>query len=292
MSPPPALLARAAPALFVLLWSTGFISAKLGLPYAGPFGFLAVRFAIAAALLALLALAAGAPWPRDRALTAHVAVVGLLMHAIYLGGVFYAIEAGVPAGVSALIVALQPLLMGVLAGRVAGDRLGWVDWTGLAAGFGGVTLAVWHKLGAGVGTPGGVAANVAALLGITAGTFYQKRFGGQVDMRVGNAVQFAAAGGATALLALAVEDEPIRWTGTFLFALGWSSVVLSLGAISLLFFLIRRGSAARVSSLVYLTPPATAVMAYLVFGETLTRLALLGMALTVAGVALVYVRRT
>lgn len=292
MSSRDSLLARVAPALFVVLWSTGFISAKLGLPYAGPFRFLAVRFALAAGLLTLVSLATGAPWPRNRALVVHVAVAGLLLHAIYLGGVFYAIEAGVPAGVSALIVGLQPLLMGLVAGRVAGDRLGWIDWVGLAAGFGGVTLAVWHKLGSGVGSPAGVAANVAALLGITAGTLYQKRFGGRIDMRTGNAIQFAAAGAAIALLALAWDTDPIQWTGTFLFALGWSSVVLSLGAISVLYFLIQRGSAARVSSLIYLTPPTTAVMAYLVFGETLTRLALVGMALTVAGVALVYVRRS
>lgn len=282
---------RLAPGLFVLLWSTGFISAKLGLPYAGPFTFLTMRFAIAAALLTGLALLTGAPWPRDRTRLGQVAVSGLLLHAVYLGGVFYAIGAGVTAGVSALIVGLQPLLVGLLASRLAGDRLGLVDWVGLAAGFGGVTLAVWHKLGVGVGTPAGVAANVAALLGITAGTFYQKRFGGRVDMRTGNAVQFATAGAATGLVALATEEGPIRWTGEFLFALGWSSVVLSIGAISLLYYLFRRGSAARVSSLIYLTPPTTAIMAYVVFGETLTPLALVGMALTVAGVAVVYVRR-
>ncbi len=277
--------------LFVTLWSTGFIAAKLGLPYAGPFTFLALRFAIAAAVLALLALATGAPWPRDRALVGHLAVTGLLLHAVYLGGVFYAIETGVPAGVSALVVGLQPLLVGLLAGRLAGDRLDPIDWLGLAAGFGGVTLAVWHKLGSGLGTPAGVAANVLALLGITAGTFYQKRFGGQVDMRTGNAIQFAASAAATVPLALASGEAPIRWAGAFVFAIGWSIAVLSLGAISLLYFLIRRGSAARVSSLIYLTPPTTAVMAYVVFGETLTALAVVGMGLAVAGVALVYVRR-
>lgn len=283
---------RLAPALFVAMWSTGFIAAKLGLPYAGPFSFLALRFAIAAAALALLALATGAPWPRDRALAGHLAVTGLLVHAVYLGGVFYAIETGVPAGVSALVVGLQPLLVGLLSGRVAGDRLDPIDWVGLAAGFGGVTLAVWHKLGSGPGTPAGVAANVLALLAITAGTFYQKRFGGQVDMRAGNAIQFAVSAAAMAPLALATGEEPIRWTAAFGFAIGWSTVVLSLGAISLLYFLIRRGSAARVSSLIYLTPPTTAVMAYAVFGETLTPLALLGMGLAVAGVAIVYARRS
>jgi drug/metabolite transporter (DMT)-like permease len=279
------------PATDQTLWSTGFIAAKLGLPYAGPFTFLALRFAIAAAVLALLALATGAPWPRDRALVGHLAVTGLLLHAVYLGGVFYAIETGVPAGVSALVVGLQPLLVGLLAGRLAGDRLDPIDWLGLAAGFGGVTLAVWHKLGSGLGTPAGVAANVLALLGITAGTFYQKRFGGQVDMRTGNAIQFAASAAATVPLALASGEAPIRWAGAFVFAIGWSIAVLSLGAISLLYFLIRRGSAARVSSLIYLTPPTTAVMAYVVFGETLTALAVVGMGLAVAGVALVYVRR-
>ncbi|HEX7127961.1 MAG TPA: DMT family transporter [Thermodesulfobacteriota bacterium] len=270
MSERPSAVARAAPALFVAMWSTGFIAAKLGLPYAGPFSFLAFRFTVTAALLALVALATGAPWPRDRALVGHLAVTGLLVHAVYLGGVFYAIETGVPAGVSALVVGLQPLLVGLLAGRLSGDRLDPLDWLGLVAGFGGVTLAVWHRLGSGFGTPAGVAANVLALLAITAGTFYQKRFGGQVDMRAGNAVQFGAAALVTAPIALAVGEGPIRWTAAFAFAVGWSIVVLSLGAVSLLYFLIRRGSAARVSSLIYLTPPTTAVMAYAVFGETLT----------------------
>ncbi len=279
------------PGLFVLLWSTGFVAAKLGLPYTGPFTYLALRFAAAAALLTVIALAMRAPWPKDRTALVHVAVAGLLLHAVYLGGVFYALSQGVPAGVSALIVGLQPLLVALVASRVAGDRLGASDWVGLLLGLSGVALAVWHKLGSGVGTPAGFAANVAALLGMTAGTLYQKRFGGLADMRTGNAVQFAAAGLAAGLLALATEPLTIRWTGEFVLALAWSVLVLSLGAISLLYLLIRRGSAARVSSLIYLTPPCAALMAWAVFGERMTPLAMAGMVLAVVGVALVYVRR-
>jgi drug/metabolite transporter (DMT)-like permease len=190
--------------------------------------------------------------------------------------------------VSALIVGLQPLLVGVLAQRLLGERLGAVEWAGLLLGFGGVALVVWEKLGSGVGTPAGVAANVVALLGMTAGTLTQRRYGGKADLRTGNAVQFAAAFVPAALLALVSREGPIVWAPAFVFALAWSVVVMSLGAISLLYVLIRRGGAARASSLIYMTPPCTALMAWLVFGETLAPAALVGMALTVAGVAMVH----
>jgi drug/metabolite transporter (DMT)-like permease len=275
---------------FVLLWSTGFIAAKLGLPYAGPFTFLALRFAIVALILVAVALATRAPWPRSGADIAHLAATGALVHACYLGGVFYAIGQGVPAGVSALIVGLQPLLVGVLAHRLLGERLGAVEWLGLLLGFGGVVLVVWEKLGSGVGTPAGVAANVVALAGMTAGTLYQRRHGGKADLRTGNAVQFAAGFALTLALAAAFETGRVAWTPAFVFALGWSVVVLSLGAITLLYLLIRRGGAARASSLIYMTPPCTALMAWAVFGETLSPPALVGMALTAAGVAMVHRR--
>jgi drug/metabolite transporter (DMT)-like permease len=275
-------------ALFVLLWSTGFIAAKLGLPYAGPFTFLALRFAVVAAALATLSAATRAAWPRSAAQVGWLAATGLLVHACYLGGIFYALAQGVPAGVSALIAGLQPLVVGVLAHRLLGERLGAVEWAGLRLGFGGVAVVVWEKLGAGVGTPAGVAANLFALAGMTAGTLAQRRHGGKTDLRTGNAVQFAAALVPVAVLAFALEGGRVAWSPQFLLAIGWSVVVLSFGAITLLYLLIRRGGAARASSLIYMTPASTALMAWLVFGETLSPLALAGMALTLLGVAMVH----
>ena len=287
-APRPAALLREAgiPALFVVLWSTGFIGARLGLPHAGPLTFLALRYALAAALLALVALAMRAPWPRRPRETGHYAVAGLLVHGVYLGGVFVGISLGVEAGVSALIVGLQPLLTAALAGAVLGERVAPRQWTGLALGLLGVALVLARKLGQGPGDALGALACVAALLGITAGTLYQKRFCTGMDLRTGGAVQFAAAGLATAPLALLFEDARVEWTGEFAFALLWLVLVLSLGAVSLLYVLIRRGAASRVASLFFLVPPCTALIAWPLFGETLGPAALAGMALTAAGVAL------
>ena len=285
-SGPAALLRQVAiPALFVVLWSTGFIGAKLGLPYAGPLTFLTLRFWLAAARLALLALVTRAPWPR-KAEARHYAVAGLLVHALYLGGVFVGISLGVEAGVSAMIVSVQPLLVAAFAGLVLGERVAPRQWVGLALGLLGVILILARKLGHGVGDALGVLACVAALLGMTAGTLYQKRHCAGMDLRTGSVVQFAASGFATWLLALLFEDNRIVWSGEFVFALFWLVLVLSLGAISLLYVLIRRGAASRVSGLFFLVPPCTALIAWPLFGETLGPVALLGMALTVAGVAM------
>jgi drug/metabolite transporter (DMT)-like permease len=274
------------PALFVVLWSTGFIGAKLGLPYAGPLTFLALRFWLAAALLALLALTTRAPWPRRKAEVRRYAVAGLLVHALYLGGVFVGISLGVEAGVSAMIVSVQPLLVAAFAGLALGERVAPRQWTGLALGLLGVVLILARKLGHGLGDALGALACVAALLGMTAGTLYQKRHCAGMDLRTGNVIQFAASGLATGLLALLVEDNRIVWSGEFVFALLWLVLVLSLGAVSLLQVLIRRGAASRVSGLFFLVPPCTALIAWSLFGETLGPVALLGMALTVAGVAM------
>jgi drug/metabolite transporter (DMT)-like permease len=274
------------PALFVFLWSTGFIGAKLGLPYAGPLTFLALRFALAAALLLLLALATRAPWPSQGVELAHYAVAGLLVHGLYLGGVYVGISLGVEAGVSALIVSLQPLLVAIFASLVLGERVARHQWLGLALGLAGVVLILARKLGHGLGDALGVLACLVALLGITMGTIYQKRHCAGMDLRTGNVIQFAAAGLGTGLVALLVEDNRVTWSGEFVFALLWLVLVLSLGAISLFYVLIRRGAASRVASLFFLVPPCTALLAWPLFGETLGPLALLGMALTVAGVAL------
>lgn len=273
------------PALFVVLWSTGFIGAKLGLPYAGPLTFLTVRYWLAAALLTLLALATRAPWPR-RAEVRHYAVAGLLVHGIYLSGVFVGISLGVEAGVSAMIVSLQPLLVAAFAGLMLGERVTPRQWAGLALGLLGVILILARKLGHGLGDALGALACVTALLAMTAGTLYQKRYCAGMDLRTGNVIQFAASGLATGLLALLFEDNRIVWSGEFVFALLWLVLVLSLGAISLLYVLIRRGAASRVSGLFFLVPPCTALIAWPLFGETLGPVALLGMALTVAGVAM------
>jgi drug/metabolite transporter (DMT)-like permease len=274
------------PALFVVLWSTGFIGAKLGLPHAGPLTFLALRYGLAAGLLVLVALAVRAPWPRRPAEIGHYAVAGLLVHGVYLGGVYVGISFGVEAGVSALIVGLQPLLTAALAGVVLGERVTPRQWAGLGLGLLGVALVLGRKLGEGPGDALGSLACVAALLGITAGTLYQKRHCAGMDLRTGNVVQFAAAGLATALLALLFEDTRINWTADFVFALLWLVFVLSLGAVSLLYVLIRRGAAAQVASLFFLVPPCTALMAWPLFGETLGPVALIGMVLTAAGVAM------
>jgi drug/metabolite transporter (DMT)-like permease len=278
------------PALFVLLWSTGFIGARLGLPHAGPLTFLTLRYALAAALLALIALAARAPWPRRRDDLVRYVVAGLLVHAVYLGGVFVGISLGVEAGLSALIVSLQPLLVAALAGALFGERVSPRQWFGLALGLAGVALVLAQKLGRGVGEAWGAVACVVALAGITAGTLYQKRHGGGMDLRSGTAVQYMACGVATAPLALAFEGGRVEWSPEFVFALLWLTGVLSLGAVSLLYLLIRRGAATSVSSLFFLTPACTALIAWPLFGETLGPAALLGMALALVGVALATAR--
>ena len=273
-----------APALFVLLWSTGFVGAKYGLPYAEPFTFLALRLAIAAALLAVAALATHTRITRDQATRA--AVSGLLLHAAYLGGVFWAISRGIPAGVSSVVVSLQPVLVASLALPLLGERLRQVQWIGLVLGVTGVALVVAPRVG-GELTTAGIVACLVALVGGTGGTLWQKRHGDGIPLLWGTAVQYATATVVLGALSLATEHQRIRWTGEFVGALVWLVLVLSLGAVLLLLWLLRRGSASSVSSLLYLVPPATAVEAYLLFDERLQPLSLVGVAVTVVGVALV-----
>ncbi|HYE01573.1 MAG TPA: DMT family transporter [Alphaproteobacteria bacterium] len=281
---------RAMPALFVLLWSTGFIGAKFGLPYAEPLTFLFWRFLIALALLVPLALALRAAWPSSWRLAGHIAVSGLLVHAVYLGGVFAAIGQGLPAGVTALVAGLQPLLTAVLAPRLLGERVSGRQWLGLSLGFLGVALVVGEKLlasGAALAFgPGALALAVLALLGIALGTLYQKRYCTGMDLRSGTAIQYLAAAAGTGLFAALLETGEIRWSWQFAGAMAWLVLVLSIAAIMLLMALIRRGEAARVASLFYLVPPVTAVEAWLLFGERLGPLALAGMAVAAGGVAL------
>lgn len=276
------------PALFVLLWSTGFIGAKLGLPHAEPFTFLAVRMVIAGALLLAFALVSGAPWPANAAAAGRIAIAGLLVHAVYLGGVFYAIAHGLPAGIAALIVGIQPLLTAALAARLLGERVTRAQWFGLALGLAGVAMVVGGRGGAGVGqvSAGGIVAILAALFGITLGTLYQKRHCAGMDLRSGGVIQYGATALALGALAFGCETRHIEWAGEFVFALAWLVLVLSVGAVGLLYTLIRRGEAARVASLFYLTPPVTAVMAWGLFDERLGALSLAGMVVVMAGVVL------
>ncbi|HHW65501.1 MAG TPA: DMT family transporter [Rhodocyclaceae bacterium] len=281
-------LTRLTPLLFVLLWSTGFIGAKYGLPYAEPLTFLVARYVLVIGVMALLALAMRAPWPASPREAVHIGITGLLVQALYLGGVFMSIHRGLPAGISALVVGMQPLLTAALAGMLLGERVSARQWAGLALGFAGVALVVGSKARVD-GVDGEALVHmlipaVAALLGITAGTLYQKRYCPRFDLRTGSVLQFLPSLAITALIASQTETMAIQWTGDFVFALGWLVLVLSVGAISLLNLLIRSGTAVNVASLFYLTPPTTALIAWAMFGETLSALAIAGMALAVSGV--------
>jgi len=277
----------AVPVVFVLLWSTGFIGARLGLPHAEPLTFLSLRYFVVLLLMLPLTLAVRAPWPTTTRDARHIAVAGMLIQGGYLGCVFSALHAGVSAGVVALIVGMQPLLTAAAAGHLLGERVALRQWAGLALGFIGVALVVWQKMATQGLTTASLALSLLALASITLGTLYQKRYCPSFDVRSGSVIQFAAALAVTLPLALIFETMEVRWTGEFVFALGWLVLVLSVGATTLLFRLIARGAATRVTSLFYLTPAVTAIMAWLMFDETLSTLALAGMAIAVAGVALV-----
>lgn len=279
------------PGLFVLLWSTGFISAKYGLPYAEPLTFLLLRFALVVVLMLPLALAMRVAWPRSLTQVGHVAIVGVLMQGGYLSGVFCSINLGMSAGVSALIVGVQPILTAFASAPLFGERLRARQWSGLVLGFCGVLLVVLGRSALSGITPATLALSVMALVSITAGTLYQKRFCGAVDLRAGSVIQFCAAGLVLLPLALMFETMQVRWTGEFMFTIAWLVLVLSMGAISLLYILIRKGAATKVASLFYLVPPSTALMAYVMFGETLSLMAMAGMVLAAIGVAMVVYRR-
>ncbi|GAB4062055.1 DMT family transporter [Uliginosibacterium sediminicola] len=281
------MLERLLAPLFVFLWSTGFIGAKLGLPYAGPLSFLLTRYALVVVLMLAAALIFRAPWPRDRRAVLHIAVAGVLIQATYLGGVFMSIKAGLPAALSALVVGLQPVITALASGWLLGERVTRQQWLGLLLGFCGVALVVTHSRTPGLGGNWPMLAllpAIVALAGITLGTLYQKRFCPSFDLRSGAVIQFGASAVLTLAVALAIEPMHIEWSGPFIFALGWNVIMLSVVAISLLNVLIRRGRAVKVTSLFYLTPPTTALLAWLMFDETLQALALLGMALAAFGV--------
>lgn len=272
-------------ALFVPLWSTGFIGAKLGLPYVEPYTFLFLRYAAVAVLLGGIALLMRAPWPRTAKEWLHIMVAGLLVHAVYISCVFDSIYHGLPSGVSALIVGLQPLLTAAVVGPLLGERVTRRQWLGLLLGLIGVALVLEEKISLNVGF-WAVGLSVIALVGISIGTVYQKRFCPTLDLRSGVAIQYCATAVYVGVFALALESRHVEWTGRFVFALVWLMLVLSIGAVSLLFILLRRGSASRTAALFYLVPPCTALVAWLLFDERLGPLALVGMAVAAAGVFL------
>ena len=277
--------AYAFPLVFVLLWSTGFIGARLGLPHTEPLTFLFIRYIAVLACMTLVAVLTRAPWPASASAWFHIGVAGLLLHGVYLGGVFIAISKGLPAGVASLVVGVQPLLTAVGAGWLLHETVLKRQWLGLLLGLLGVGLVVFGKIGAGFGMEALWPA-IAALLGITAGTLYQKRFCAPFDWRTGAIAQFLPTALVTFVGAWLTESFRVEWTGELVFAMGWLVFVLSIGAISLLNWLIRHSDAVNVASLFYLVPPCTALVAWLLFDEAFTGMALVGMALTVWAVYL------
>jgi drug/metabolite transporter (DMT)-like permease len=285
-----AALLQAMPAVFVLIWSTGFVVARFGMPHAPPMSFLALRYACSLLAFGVWIFLAKASWPRDGMQWMHLAVTGVLMHGGYLGGVWIAIKGGLGAGLVALIVGLQPLLtalwLSAQQGQGAGHRVTTRQWLGLCLGLMGLLLVVGNKLHLGEASLLGLAFTVLALASITVGTLYQKRWLAACDVRTANSVQLLAALIVTLPLAL-LESESIDWHPHMVGALAWSVLVLTLGGSSLLYLLIQRGAATRVTSLMYLVPPCTAVLAWLLFDEALGLSVLAGLALTAVGVALV-----
>ena len=279
------MLTPALPALFILLWSSAFISAKFGLPDAGPFSFLLTRFVIVSLLFGAIAVALRRPWPRGRML-GNLLFVGVLMHGFYLGGVFFSIAHGMPAGLSALIVSVQPVLTAALGVWLLDERPTPGQWLGIALGATGVVLVLWPRLGGDIPFIGFVSC-IVSLLAITFGTIWQKRHGGGMDLVTGNAMQALAAAIFYGAIVLAFEPYRVDWTMEFSLAMGWLVLAVSLGAVSILMVLIKNGSAAATTSLFFLVPPASAIMAWTAFGEALGPIGLVGLGITTAGVWLV-----
>jgi drug/metabolite transporter (DMT)-like permease len=283
-------LVRAAPWAFIVIWSSGYVVAKAAAPYAEPLTFLLLRYCGVILLMGSLALLARAPWPNSWRGAGHIAISGIGIQAIYLGGVWVAIKHGMPAGVAALIVNLQPVLTAA-AGRFVGERVIARQWLGLVLGFIGVALVVWTKvttIGMGLGV---VVLAVMALLSMTAATLYQKRFCPLFDLRTGQVIQFTASVAVTLPFAFASESFHIEWNASVIGAMLWSIFVLTGGGISLLFLMIRHGAATQVTGYLYLVPAVTALMAWVMFGERLAPAAIVGMVVTIVGVALVVRRR-
>jgi drug/metabolite transporter (DMT)-like permease len=279
------LAARAAPAIFVVLWSTGFIGTEYVLRGAEPLTYLAIRMVLVVALMAVIAAVARPQWP-DRIGIAHSVVAGILVHGFYLGGTAIAMAHSIPAGLFALIPGLQPILTSTLANRWLGERVAPLQWAGLLIGLAGVVLILHDRPMSGEAGWGWFASGVS-LVSITLGTLYQQRYCGRIDWRAGNLVQYIAVAILFAAGAWLFESNVVHWTGEFVLALIWLAVVLSIGSIGLLYWLIRRSAATSVASLFYLVPAVTAVMAYILFGERLDTVAIIGMVACAAAVFVV-----
>jgi drug/metabolite transporter (DMT)-like permease len=278
----------AMPWVFVGIWSTGFVVARFGMPHAPPMGFLAWRFALSVLAFLIWIGLSRAVWPRGRDQWAWLALVGVLMHGGYLGGVWSAVKLGMGAGMAALIVGLQPVLTALWVSWSGSEqRVSVRQWAGLALGLAGLVLVVWHKLGVGEVGAASLLLGVGALLSITVATLVQKRHLRPCDVRTANAVQLMAAFAVTLPLALWLETEPIDLHPELIGAMAWSVLGLTLGGSSLLYLLIQRGAATRVASLMYLVPPCTAVLGWWLFDEALTGGVGLGLVLTAVGVGLV-----
>lgn len=279
------MAARAAPVVFVVLWSTGFIGTKYVIDNADPLTYLALRMMLVVGLMAVIAAIARPKWP-DRIGLVHSAVAGILVHGFYLGGTAIAIAHSIPAGLSALIPGMQPILTSTIANRWLGERVTPLQWGGLLIGLGGVALILHNRPMTGEAGLGWIA-SVVSLVSITLGTLYQRRYCNHIDWRAGNLVQYLAVTVFFAVGAFLFEDRVVHWTREFVLALVWLAVALSIGSIGLLYWLIRHSAATSVASLFYLVPAVTSLMAYLLFGETLDAIALAGMALCAAAVFLV-----
>ncbi len=277
----------AAPILFVLLWSSGFIAAKIGLTHADTLTFLSLRYALVTVLMAGVAFAFRAPWPKDWREFTHIAVAGAFLQAIYFGGVWLAMGKGVGAGVAALIVCLQPVLTAAVVGPLLGERVSARQWLGLVLGITGVALVVARKLSLGLGSVEGMAWAFVGLLGITFGTLYQKKYCADMDPRTGSSVQFLVAALLLGPLSLMFEEGTINWTLPFIASLAYMAIFLSLVAMILLTTMIRRGEASRVSSMFFLVPPVATVFGYFILDEPIGPVALAGMIVAAVGVALV-----
>ncbi len=281
------------PVVFVLIWSTGFIVARYGMPFSPPMKFLSVRFVLSILCFLPWIVLAKVPWPQSRMQWLHLAVTGVLMHGCYLGGVWAAVKAGMGSGLTALIVGLQPVLTALWLSsmarenRLENSQVSARQWAGLTLGLVGLVMVVSRKFGAGGEAHWqSMALAIGALLGITVGTLYQKRFVGPCDVRTANVVQLGAALAVTLPLTL-LEAAPVQWNPQLMGAMAWSVLALTLGGSSLLYLLIQRGAAASVTSLMYLVPPVTALLAWLLFSEPVTLLTMLGTVVTAVGVSLV-----
>ncbi len=290
-----------APFIFVLLWSTGFIGAKYGLPYAEPFTFLFLRMCITVVVLSFMIMVFRPPLPKNWAMAGHSVVAGFLLHVCYLGGVFSAMRFGMSAGIAALIVGLQPILTTIFARAMLSEKVNLLQWFGLLLGFIGVAcvvgesaLAQFLQASEGASSITGSTINIAAAISITVallggavGTVYQKNFGQETPLLSGTLMQYIGSATAFGILAFSFESMQIEWSGEFMLALLWLVVALSIGAVCILLYLIRISDASKVSSLMYLVPPATAIEAYFLFGERMGALAIAGLVMAALGVYLV-----